>query len=47
MGLFGSSGIRGVVHEKFTLDLCLDIGMAIGSMHKSVVIGRDPRTTGE
>lgn len=47
MKLFGSSGIRGLVNEKITNELCLEIGMAIGSLHSSVIVGRDPRTTSE
>jgi phosphoglucosamine mutase len=47
MGLFGSSGIRGRVGDVITTDLALDIGRALGGTHDRVVIGRDPRTTGE
>jgi phosphoglucosamine mutase len=47
MTLFGSSGIRGRVFEEITLDLASDIGKAVGSSYKRVVIGRDTRTSGE
>lgn len=47
MTLFGSSGIRGLVFEEISLDLALDIGMGVGSLHKKVVVGRDTRTSGE
>lgn len=47
MSLFGSSGIRGRVFEEITLELASDIGRAVGSSHKRVVIGRDTRTSGE
>ena len=45
MGLFGSSGIRGVVNEKMTPELALKAGRALGLTHKNVVIGHDPRTS--
>ncbi|MFQ5885083.1 MAG: phosphoglucosamine mutase, partial [Thermoplasmata archaeon] len=47
MSLFGSSGIRGLVFEEISLDLALDIGKAVGSLYKKVVVGRDTRTSGE
>jgi phosphoglucosamine mutase len=47
MGLFGSSGIRGVVNQDMTPELAMDIGMAIGSMAEEVVIGMDSRTSGQ
>jgi phosphoglucosamine mutase len=47
MTLFGSSGIRGRVFEEITLDLASDIGKAVGSSYKRVVLGRDTRTSGE
>lgn len=47
MRLFGSSGIRGVVNEKITPELCLKIGTALGEQHDEVILGRDPRPTGE
>lgn len=47
MALFGSSGIRGMANTEITPELALDIGFAVGTIHGSVVIGRDPRTSGE
>ncbi len=47
MSLFGSSGIRGRVFEEITLELASDIGKAVGSSYKRVLIGRDTRTSGE
>lgn len=47
MGLFGSSGIRGVVNEMMTPELALKAGKALGLMNKRVVVGRDPRTSGQ
>ncbi len=45
--MFGSSGIRGIVNEKITPELALNVGLAVGSIYKSAVIGRDPRTASE
>jgi len=45
MGLFGSSGIRGVVNEMMTPELALKAGRALGLTHKRVVVGHDPRTS--
>lgn len=47
MSLFGSSGIRGRIFEEISLDLALNIGKAVGSLHERVVLGRDTRTSGE
>jgi len=47
MALFGSSGIRGLANKEITPELALNVGLAIGSSHKSAVIARDPRTSGE
>ena len=47
MALFGSSGIRGLANREITPGLALKVGLAVGSMHDSAVIGRDPRTSGE
>ena len=47
MGLFGSSGVRGVVNEEMTPDLALNIGMAVGSVAKSAVLGFDSRTSND
>jgi phosphoglucosamine mutase len=46
MSLFGSSGIRGVVGQDFTVDLAVSISEAVGSIHGSIVLGRDTRTSG-
>jgi len=46
MGLFGSSGVRGVVNKEFTPELAASIGMAVGSSAKCAVIGMDSRTSG-
>ncbi len=45
--LFGSSGIRGIANREITPRLALEVGLAVGSLHGSCVIGRDPRTSGE
>ncbi|MCX6650210.1 MAG: phosphoglucosamine mutase [Methanomassiliicoccales archaeon] len=47
MGLFGSSGIRGVVGKDIDAALCVKIGRAVGTMADRVVIGKDPRTSGD
>ncbi len=47
MSLFGSSGIRGLANRDINPGLALKVGLAVGSLHKSVIIGRDPRTSGE
>ncbi|HEY3422888.1 MAG TPA: phosphoglucosamine mutase [Methanocellaceae archaeon] len=47
MALFGSSGIRGVINEQMTPELALRAGKALGSLKKRVVVGRDPRTSGQ
>lgn len=47
MKLFGSSGIRGVANEYISTELAIDIGKVLGTLHKRVVIGHDPRTTGQ
>ena len=46
MGLFGSSGVRGVVNQEMTPELAAAIGMAVGSGNRRVVIGMDSRTSG-
>ncbi|MCA9703528.1 MAG: phosphopentomutase/phosphoglucosamine mutase [Methanolinea sp.] len=43
--LFGSSGIR-TVYSRDLLGTALDLGLFLGSPGRSVVIGRDARTTG-
>lgn len=45
--LFGSSGIRGLANKEITPQLAQKVGLAVGSLHHSCVIGRDPRTSGE
>jgi len=47
MTLFGSSGIRGLANTEITPELALELGLAVGTIYDSVVIGRDPRTSGE
>ena len=47
MSLFGSSGIRGLANKEITPQLALSVGLAVGSLHGSAVIARDPRTSGE
>jgi phosphoglucosamine mutase len=46
MGLFGSSGVRGIVNKEFTPELAADIGMAVGGSAKCAAIGNDSRTSG-
>jgi phosphoglucosamine mutase len=47
MSLFGSSGIRGVVGQIITPDLALNIGAAVGSLGKEVLLAKDTRTSGD
>jgi len=47
MNLFGTSGIRGPVGETVTADLALSVGRALGVDCASVVVGRDPRASGQ
>jgi phosphoglucosamine mutase len=47
MGLFGSSGVRGVVNREMTPLLALEIGMAVGSGSELAVVGMDSRTSGD
>ena len=47
MSLFGSSGIRGLANKEITPELAVSVGLAVGSLHGSAVIARDPRTSGE
>ncbi|MFC6863522.1 phosphoglucosamine mutase, partial [Halomicroarcula sp. GCM10025817] len=47
MTLFGTSGIRGPVGETVTADLALSVGRALGVESERVVVGRDPRESGE
>jgi phosphoglucosamine mutase len=45
--MFGTSGIRGPVGEEVTADLALSVGRAVGVDADRVVIGRDPRESGQ
>jgi phosphoglucosamine mutase len=45
MRLFGSSGIRGLANTEITVELVSKIGMVVGSLHKNVILGHDPRTS--
>jgi phosphoglucosamine mutase len=48
--LFGTSGVRGVVNQDLTPQLCKDIGKALGSLlsaGSAVCIGTDPRLSRE
>lgn len=45
--MFGTSGIRGPVGETVTADLALAVGRALGIDSDRVVVGRDPRESGE
>ena len=45
--MFGTSGIRGPVGSEVTARLALDVGRALGVDADRVVIGRDPRESGE
>lgn len=47
MSLFGSSGIRGLIGRDMTVDLSVNIGKAVGTRYKRVVIGKDSRTSGD
>jgi phosphoglucosamine mutase len=45
--MFGTSGIRGPVGEEMTGALALRVGRALGVETDRVVVGRDPRASGE
>jgi len=45
--MFGTSGIRGPVGDRVTADLALSVGRALGIDADRVVVGRDPRESGE
>ena len=51
MGRFGTDGIRGEVGTDITVDLALRLGLAVGERlggpGRRVVVGRDPRRSGE
>jgi phosphoglucosamine mutase len=44
--LFGSSGIRGLANVDVTPEVMMDVGRAVGSRYRDVVVGRDPRLSG-
>ncbi len=46
MALFGTSGIRRIADHDL-LEIALKTGLAVGKIHKKVVVGRDTRTSGE
>jgi phosphoglucosamine mutase len=45
--MFGTSGIRGPVGEDVTAALALRVGRALGVEYDRIVVGRDPRESGE
>ena len=45
--MFGTSGIRGPVGDEVTAELALRVGRALGVESDRVVVGRDPRASGE
>lgn len=45
--MFGTSGIRGPVGDDVTASLALTVGRALGVETERVVVGRDPRDSGE
>mgnify|MGYP005846210737 FL=1 len=45
--MFGTSGIRGPVGTEVTAATALDVGRALGAESGRVVVGRDPRESGE
>jgi len=45
--MFGTSGVRGPVGDEVTAELALRVGRALGAETDRVVVGRDPRTSGE
>jgi len=46
MQLFGTSGIRDIADDRLVY-LALRVGLAVGKAHGNVVVGRDPRTSGD
>ncbi|MFC1963366.1 phosphoglucosamine mutase [Chloroflexota bacterium] len=46
MKLFGSSGIRDIVNKEF-LELTHDVGIAVGNIYRSVIVGHDTRTSSD
>ncbi len=45
--MFGTSGIRGPVGDEITAETALCVGRALGAETDRVVVGRDPRESGE
>ncbi|QSG09825.1 phosphoglucosamine mutase [Halapricum desulfuricans] len=45
--MFGTSGVRGPVGETITAELALSVGRALALDSERVVVGRDPRGSGE
>jgi len=45
--MFGTSGIRGPVGSEVTASLALSVGRALGVDSERVVVGRDPRESGQ
>jgi phosphoglucosamine mutase len=45
--MFGTSGIRGRVGEEVTASLALSVGRAVAGEGERVVVGRDPRDSGQ
>jgi phosphoglucosamine mutase len=46
MGLFGTSGIRGIFEQEITVDLARKLGAATAKRYKRIVVGRDARLSG-
>ena len=46
MQLFGTSGIRDIVDDRLVY-LALRVGLTVGKVYGNVVVGRDPRTSGD
>jgi len=46
MGLFGTSGIRRLADREL-LEIALRVGLALGELHRTAVVARDTRTSGE
>ena len=45
--MFGTSGIRGPIGDEVTAETALRVGRALGAEADRVVVGRDPRESGE
>jgi phosphoglucosamine mutase len=45
MTLFGTSGIRRLADREL-VELALQVGLAVGTLYKNVIVGRDTRTSG-